>query len=791
MKKTSQFKSLFTATFLLSFSLISFAQQSPQLPSVNMGDGECYAKFVKPATYEDVTKKILVKEATQKTERIPAQYETVNEQALVTPEHIVKLPVAAVYETVEEKVMIKPERKKLKKIPAEYETVTEQILIKEAATRYVPVPAVYETVAEKILIEPESKKLAITPETYQDVTEQIITKEAGDKMIPISPEFEDVTEQYIITPASTKTLQLEPQYKSVSEVIEVQPASTKWVFRQGDKNCLSANPEDCRIWCLEEIPAKYQTIIKKVNMGCDGSGVENSGCSQTVEVPATYGTRTKRVLKTPAQSRPEAIPAEYTQLVKSVVASPAATSEEIIPAVYKTIQKQIVKVPATFKEEIIPAIYETITKKIIKTPETIVEEIIPAEYTTITKQVLKSSASTTDETVPATYETIAKKIMAEPARESIVTIPEEYDNITEKKLIQEAEIVWRRVICEKHLIGEMGRKIQQGLKDAGFDPGPIDNIIGPRTKAAIRRFQLSKNLYTGPIDFETAYALGIEVPNYEPPKGKEAIFYAENADTPETKVIAVTGIAEAPTGNEANKAKENTTSAKEERPADLDKAAEEKQVQDDVSKTDDAPNDSSEEKQDKEPASKKENTGDTGGTTMSSKEVSMLEEINLMRADPAGYIPHVEAYLKKIQDDAFWDDSYKNQEKTAAMELIAELKELGTLSQLKAHQGLYDASVKHGEDLKQMGRMSHVGSDGRHPYQRVQQEAKLSGGTENLVGGGVDVRESVIMLLVDSGIPNRGHRRALLDPKWTYASCHEVGMVGEQNDSWVQMFGVD
>ena len=32
------------------------------------------------------------------------------------------------------------------------------------------------------------------------------------------------------------------------------------------------------------------------------------------------------------------------------------------------------------------------------------------------------------------------------------------------------------------------REVQQALSAAGYDPGPIDGIMGPRTKAALRKY---------------------------------------------------------------------------------------------------------------------------------------------------------------------------------------------------------------------------------------------------------------------------------------------------------------
>lgn len=55
------------------------------------------------------------------------------------------------------------------------------------------------------------------------------------------------------------------------------------------------------------------------------------------------------------------------------------------------------------------------------------------------------------------------------------------------------------------------KKAQQALKQAGHDPGPIDGVVGPQTRQAIKDFQSSSGLQqTGTLDAETAQKLGVE-----------------------------------------------------------------------------------------------------------------------------------------------------------------------------------------------------------------------------------------------------------------------------------------
>ena len=54
------------------------------------------------------------------------------------------------------------------------------------------------------------------------------------------------------------------------------------------------------------------------------------------------------------------------------------------------------------------------------------------------------------------------------------------------------------------------KKVQETLRDKGFDPGPIDGVMGSQTREAISKYQKSENLpVTGHLDADTAGKLGV------------------------------------------------------------------------------------------------------------------------------------------------------------------------------------------------------------------------------------------------------------------------------------------
>lgn len=162
------------------------------LPS-NAQPGKCYARVFEPPTYRTDSERVLVKEASERIEFIPAQYDWVEQQILVTPAYDKPELVPAQFETVTERIMVKPASTRWKKgrgliekvdnftgeimcleeIPAEYKTVTKQVLKSPATTRTVHVPAQFKTVKVRKLSTPSQERRIPIPADYQSVTKTV------------------------------------------------------------------------------------------------------------------------------------------------------------------------------------------------------------------------------------------------------------------------------------------------------------------------------------------------------------------------------------------------------------------------------------------------------------------------------------------------------------------------------------------------------------------------------------------------------------------------------------------
>ena len=64
----------------------------------------------------------------------------------------------------------------------------------------------------------------------------------------------------------------------VIKEIVTEPKTTKWVKKKADRDCLSADPNDCLVWCLVEV----QPVTRKVRVRVD-SGASNEIYNDTIQ----------------------------------------------------------------------------------------------------------------------------------------------------------------------------------------------------------------------------------------------------------------------------------------------------------------------------------------------------------------------------------------------------------------------------------------------------------------------------------------------------------------------------
>jgi hypothetical protein len=206
---------------------------------------------------------------------------------------------------------------------------------------------------------------------------------------------------------------------------------------------------------------------------------------------------------------------------------------------------------------------------------------------------------------------------------------------------------------------------------------------------------------------------------------------------------------------------------------------------------------------------------------MKESEKAMIREINLLRSNPKGYLVYIDEYvaetkkhpekigsgqmkysltfnyelvdgvekLKRI--DTTWLDKPED-ESAAIASLRKDLNSTPPLSILKPDKGIYEAVKNYAKDQDAHGwALKHIGSDGSWPWDRIRKYSPgMQEGNENIASRfpQPNVRQVIIQLLVDTGIPGYGHRANLLDPRWTHVVCFDAGLKGDMY-RWIQNFG--
>jgi len=281
----------------------------------------------------------------------------------------------------------------------------------------------------------------------------------------------------------------------------------------------NAKPGECyaRVW----VSPVYETETKDT--------LRKEAAEKVEIIPAQYETVEETVTVREASQRLEIVPATYEWVEETMMVKPARKTLRAVPATYETVTEEVIDTPAHtvwkkgrgLSEKVdnttgeimclveVPATYKTLSKKVLATPARVEEVEIPAEYKTVKRRVMKSGPTTRTVDIPAEFGTVRVTKLVTPPQTRKIEIPASYQTVTTRKLVQEGQMAWKAVLCETNMTPQMVSRIQSALRSGGYDPGPVDNVLGAKTMSAIRSFQGAKGLAQGGVTMETLAALGL------------------------------------------------------------------------------------------------------------------------------------------------------------------------------------------------------------------------------------------------------------------------------------------
>lgn len=154
----------------------------------------------------------------------------------------------------------------------------------------------------------------------------------------------------------------------------------------------------------------------------------------------------------------------------------------------------------------------------------------------------------------------------------------------------------------------------------------------------------------------------------------------------------------------------------------------------------------------------------------STLERAILTETNLARRDPAAYAAHLERMLPLFDGFVLRRPGNPvglrtNEGAAAVREAIAYLRAQRPLPPLEWSEGLWRAARDHAADQGPRGATGHTGSDGSTVDTRIRRYGAWEvTAAENIDYGSDVARDVLISLIVDDGVPSRGHRSNIFNP---------------------------
>jgi uncharacterized protein YkwD len=166
-------------------------------------------------------------------------------------------------------------------------------------------------------------------------------------------------------------------------------------------------------------------------------------------------------------------------------------------------------------------------------------------------------------------------------------------------------------------------------------------------------------------------------------------------------------------------------------------------------------------------------------------EKAVLEEMNLARTDPVRYATYLEAWRNYYNGKRFKQPGTAPVDTaegiSALEEAIKYLRSSKPLPPLQVSKGMCLGAKDQSFDQSQASAISHQGKDKSFSWNRVARYGEWKAPvSENIAYDSGTARDLVINLIIDDGIPSRGHRNNIFNSSYivTGISCGNHPLYG-------------
>lgn len=163
---------------------------------------------------------------------------------------------------------------------------------------------------------------------------------------------------------------------------------------------------------------------------------------------------------------------------------------------------------------------------------------------------------------------------------------------------------------------------------------------------------------------------------------------------------------------------------------------------------------------------------------MNKVEREVIHELNKVRSNPGRYAEEYmvelrSAFKGKLFYLAGKEIPVKTQEGIRPLEeCIRVLKKTDPRPLLQPAKGLAKAAAELVLDQQKHGGIGHISRKGANAQKRIERYGKWDiCASEDITYGSLEARQIVISLLIDDGVPNRGHRENILNPCTRFAGA--------------------